>query len=98
MLTAHSNSGWRDIQVDNCPDIREAIQVAEAATGCMVSHGRAGVGSAWHPGVTVDAESGQVVRHHDRAAKPEVMMGPPDVMRAIALAIGGSKKNSNARP
>lgn len=87
MLTATTNIGWRDIQVDNCGDIREAIALAEAVTRCHVSHGRGGVGSQFHPNLSIDAESGEVVQHHDKPARPVVAMGPPDVMRAIAAVI-----------
>lgn len=93
MLTANSSGlGWRDIAVINAPGIREAISVAEAATGCLVSHGRGHIGKDFDPAVTIDAATGDVTRHHDRGAKPIVQVGPPDVLRAIAQALAPAKK------
>lgn len=94
MLTAYSSGlGWRDIAVVNAPSIREAITAAEGVTGCMVSHGRGGIGSEFDPAVTIDVETGEVTRHHERAAKPIVQVGPPDVLRAIAAALRPPKKD-----
>jgi hypothetical protein len=95
MLTAYGQSGWRDIQVDGAADIREAITLAEKATGCLVSHGRSGLDSGFHPGVVIDATTGQVRRVHNDPAKPEVSQGPPDVVRAIAQAIRSNKRSNN---
>jgi hypothetical protein len=91
MLTGNTLAdGWRDIAVLNASDIREAIDVAEDVTGLYVSHGRGGgIKSGFHPGVTIDAASGDVTRHHERKARPQVVAGPADVMRAIAAAING---------
>lgn len=88
MLTAFSTgTGWRDIEILNAGDIREAIAAAEKVTGCKVSHGRGGLLGDWHPGLRVDLESGEVTQLHNRPARPEVALGPPDVVRAIALAL-----------
>lgn len=93
MLTAYSSGlGWRDIAVLNAPDMRAAIAAAESTTGCMVSHGRGHIGSEFEPALTIDVSTGEVTRHHDRAAKPIVQVGPPDVLRAIAAALAPAKK------
>jgi hypothetical protein len=91
MLTGNTLAdGWRDIAVLNAGDIREAITLAEATTGLYVSHGRGGgIRPGFHPGITVDAESGEVTRHHERKARPQVVAGPADAMRAIAAALNG---------
>lgn len=92
MLTAHSKAlGWRDIAVVNAPTMREAIVMAESVSGCMVSHGRGHIGSEFDPALTIDAASGDITKHHDKTAKPDVQMGPPDVLRAIADAMRPGK-------
>ena len=82
-----TGNGWTDVRVNNAGDILEAIALAERITGCRVSHGRGGEESAFNPSRTIDAESGEIVDHHHRAAKPEVTLGPRDVVRAIAAAL-----------
>lgn len=97
-LTAHSKSlGWRDIQVLHASSMHEAIALAERATGCMVSHGRGGVQSDFDPGTVIDAETGEVTQLHDRKARPQVVGGPPDVMRAIAAALKAAPKAAPRR-
>lgn len=103
-LTAYSQGmGWRDIRVNNAADIREAIRVAERATGCRVSHGRGGEQSDFLPGLIVDADTLEVQTVVDpatrqaRKAKPVVVAGPPDVMRAIAMALGKPPKAAPKR-
>lgn len=92
-LTAYSTSaGWRDVQVLNAGDMHEAIAIAEKITGCRVSHGRGGFQSLFDPGTVVDAESGEVQVRHQRGANPQVSMGPPEVMRAIAAALRPTPK------
>ncbi len=86
-LTGHSQSGWRDIQVRDCETMREAIQLAEEASGCYISHGRSGEQTGFHPGLVIHADTGEVVVVHERAAKPQEVQGPPEVLRAIAAAI-----------
>jgi hypothetical protein len=60
--------GARDVQVNGCADIREAIDLCEKVTGCRVDHGRGGIGSKFNPGVIIDAVTGDVVKLHDRDA------------------------------
>lgn len=93
MLTAWSTSlGWRDIAVYGASSILQAIRLAENASGCRVSHGRGGViGSAFDPGLVIDAETGEVEQRHERAAKPVVETGPPDVVRAIQAAMAPAR-------
>lgn len=90
--------GWRDVLVVNAGDIREAMDLAEQVTGCRVSHGRGGVQSQFHPGQTIDAESGEVTQHHTRQAKPEVALGPAEVVRAIAAVLNEAKQRPNKVP
>lgn len=87
MLTGHGGTGWVDVAVVGASDMHEAIRLAERETGCLVSHGRGGILPGFDPQRTIDATTGEVIRHHHRGAKPEVQMGPPDVMRAIAAAL-----------
>lgn len=97
-LTAWSQSaGWRDIQVLNAGGMHEAIQLAEKVTGCRVSHGRSGEQSLFDPGTVIDAESGAIEQRHKRSARPEVALGPPDVVRAIAQALKGTPKAAPRR-
>jgi hypothetical protein len=93
MFTASSQMGWRDIAVVGTDDMREAIQLAERASGCRVSHGRGHIGADFNPALTVDARTGEVVEHHQRAAKPDVWMGPPDVVRAIMQVLNPPKRS-----
>lgn len=79
--------GWRNVRVTNAGDILEAIAVAEKVTGCRVSHGRGSPETKFNANETIDAASGVVTRHHDGTVKPEVVAGPADVVRAIALAL-----------
>ena len=88
MLTAFAEGiGWRDVQVLHAADMHDAIAAAEKVTGCRVSHGVGGRGVDFHPGITVDAATGDVTRHHAAAARPQVVFGPPDVLAAIAAAL-----------
>jgi len=87
MFTCSSAAGWRDIAVMNACGILEAIDLAQQVTGCLVSHGRGGIAAGFDPGTVIYADTGQVDQRHDRAAKPEVQMGPPEVMRDIAAAM-----------
>jgi len=97
-LTAYSQSaGWRDIQVLNAGGMHEAIAVAEKVTGCRVSHGRGGEQPLFDPGTVIDAESGAIEERHQRKARPEVALGPPDVVRAIAQALKGTPKAAPRR-
>jgi hypothetical protein len=82
-----TGNGWTDVRVLNAGDMHEAISIAEHATGCRVSHGRGGEESAFDPSLTIDAATGERTQHHARAARPEVIVGPPDVMRAIAQVL-----------
>lgn len=97
-LTAWAkDAGWRDIRVLNAGGMHEAIELAEAVTGCRVSHGVGKEQTEFQPGTIIDAESGDVQQVHDRKAKPQVVAGPPDVLRAIAQAIKGSPKPAARR-
>lgn len=82
-----TGQGWRNVRVLNAGDILEAIAVAEKYTGCRVSHGRGSPETAFSANESIDAETGEVTRHHERTVKPEVVAGPADVVRAIALAL-----------
>jgi len=100
MLTAASQSGWRDIEVLNAGDIREAIEAAEKVTGCRVSHGRGHVGRDFDPGVTIDCESGEVTQHHSHKARPIVWMGPHvtrEVLQQMADALKPAKPAPSER-
>jgi hypothetical protein len=95
MLTAWSNAaGWRDIGVRGAADMHQAIALAEKASGCRVSHGRSGwtPESDFDPGTVIDASSGQVTVVHGKTARPQVVMGPPEVMAAISRAMRPPKK------
>lgn len=79
MLTVIRQDGTaRDWQVNNATSIHEAIQVAEENSGCRVDHGRAGIGSDWHPAVIVDAKTGAVYREHDRPAIDSMTIATPN--------------------
>lgn len=79
--------GWRNVRVLNASDMLEAIDVAERATGCRVSHGRGSPEELFDANETIDAATGEVTRHHTNTVRPEVIAGPADVVRAIALAL-----------
>lgn len=97
-VTAWSKDmGWRDIQVTNAGDMHEAIALAEKVSGCRVSHGRGGPQPDFDPGLIIDAESGEVSHPHNRKAKPVVVAGPPDVIRAIAQAMKPAPKAPSRR-
>lgn len=98
-LTAHSSGlGWRDIQVLNAGDMHEAITAAEKVTGCKVSHGRSGVQSLFDPGTVIDLITGEVTQRHDRtaSASTEIVMAPPEVLRAIRLAMQQQQAGARA--
>lgn len=93
MLTVLSAGGSAtDVRVNAAPDIHVAIQLAEKATGCRVNHGRGGVGTAFDPAITIAAPTGDIIRHHSRAGRIEVTLGPPEVMAAIKAAMTPAKK------
>lgn len=70
MLTVWSrDTGGRDVQVNDAPDMRSAIEVAEKHTGCRVDHGRGGIGSLFDPALVIDYASGEIEVRHDRAAE-----------------------------
>jgi len=97
-LTAWSQSaGWRDIQVLGAADMHEAIALAEKVTGCRVSHGRGGEQPLFDPGTVIDASTGEVVQRHDTRARPQVTLGPADVVRAIAQAMRAAPKAAPRR-
>lgn len=87
-----SGLGWRNVRVVNAADMLEAIAVAERATGCRVSHGRGSPETKFNANATVDAETGEITTHHADPVKPEVNLGPPEVVRAIALALKPPKR------
>lgn len=91
MLTAYGKQGWWDIAVLGADDMHEAIRLAEKSTGCRVSHGRGSLGSSFDPSRTIDAATGAVTVHHARAARPQVVAGPPEVMAAISAAIKSNR-------
>lgn len=68
MLTVVGGLGPRDVQVNGAGDMHEAIAIAEAHTGCRVDHGRGGVLPKFDPAIVIDADSGDVLRRHDRSA------------------------------
>jgi hypothetical protein len=93
MLTVLSTGqGGIDVRVNAAADIREAMTIAERVTGCRVNHGRGGVLPGFDPAITIAAPTGDVIRHHHRAARIEVALGPPDVMRAIRAALAKAPK------
>ena len=82
MLTViRADGSARDVQVDNAASILEAITAAESFTGCRVDHGRGGVGSDWHPAVTIDAKTNSVLTHHDRPATESMRIATPNAHR-----------------
>lgn len=92
-LTAYSKgAGWRDIQVVDAAGMHEAIALAEQVTGCRVSHGRGDPQPDFDPGTVIDARTGEVTIRHQRNGRPEVALGPPDVVRAIAQALRPPKR------
>lgn len=68
MLTVVGKLGARDIEVDNAETMREAITIAERATGCPVDHGRGGILSEWDPAWIIDATTGNIIKRHDQEA------------------------------
>lgn len=94
MLTVVAQDvGGRDVQVDGASDIREAMALAESVTGCRVDHGGGGAGwvasdyQHWHPSISIDAESGLVVHHHDTPATISMTIARPAAARAMATAL-----------
>ena len=93
MLTVLSAAGsGTDVRVNAATDIRQAIAIAETITGCRVNHGRGGVLPGFDPAITIAAPTGDVIRHHQRAARIQVALGPPDVMAAIKAALAKAPK------
>jgi hypothetical protein len=69
MLTlVGGNAPPTDVQVNGADDIREAIVIAEKATGRRVDHGRGGIGSKFDPALIIDAITGETDVRHDRGA------------------------------
>lgn len=79
--------GWRNVRVRGARDIREAIRLAEHATGCRVSHGRGSPEPLFDVNEEIDAETGNITLISDHVVRPEVIAGPPDVVRAIAMVL-----------
>lgn len=86
MLTAAcGENGHRDVLVREAESIHQAIQLAEKATGGMVSHGH---GTQWPlpadakpplfaPSIIIDASTGDVERLHDHSATVSTQLVTP---------------------
>jgi hypothetical protein len=77
MITVVGGLGARDVQVNGCADIREAIAIAERETHLRVDHGRGGIGSKFDPAIIIDAPTGAVERRHDREAIESLTFADP---------------------
>ena len=87
MLTG-IGSGPRDIQVNNCRNIREAIEIAERLTRMPIDHGRGGIGSKFKPNIIIDAETGEMERVHDRPALTSMEVVNHAKARGVTVARG----------
>ena len=97
MLTVRGGLGFRDVQVNNAGDIREAIAVAEAVMRPRrVDHGRGGIGSAFNPAIVIDCESGDVESRHDREALTSMTLVKSSSVRAIQAVLASNARRAKA--
>jgi len=96
MLTVRGGLGFRDVQVNNAGDIREAIDVAEKVCGGRVDHGRGGIGSAFNPAIVIDCESGDVESRHDREALTSMTLVKSSSVRAIQAVLASNARRAKA--